>query len=166
MSKRRHGNDNWYALDYEERRILMKGHATTGRKYSGRILQLITGSTGLDDAEWGVTLLAKDTIDIKAIVYEMRFDPVSVRYGELGTSIGMQILDEIFKRLSSDQNRRSLYLPTAQGGSGSKVPLPQGPATKNPCCSSKSKKGPKRKLPPKSNPGREGPEDREHTACK
>ena len=101
MSKRRHGNDNWYALDYEERRILMKGHATTGRKYSGRILQLITGSTGLDDAEWGVTLLAKDTIDIKAIVYEMRFDPVSVRYGEFGDFyIGMQMpLDEIFRRL-------------------------------------------------------------------
>ena len=79
----------------------MKGHATTGRKYSGRILQLITGSTGLDDAEWGVTLLAKDTIDIKSIVYEMRFDTVSVRYGEFGDFyIGMQMpLDEIFKRL-------------------------------------------------------------------
>lgn len=101
MSKRRQGDDNWYALGYEERRNLMKGHATTGRKYSGRILQLITGSTGLDDAEWGVTLLAKDTSDIKAIVYEMRFDPVSVRYGEFGDFyIGMQMpLDEIFRRL-------------------------------------------------------------------
>jgi chlorite dismutase len=101
MSKRRQGEDNWYALDYDERRRLMKGHATTGRKYSGRILQLITGSTGLDDAEWGVTLLAKDTIDIKAIVYEMRFDPVSVRYGEFGDFyIGMQMpLDELFRRL-------------------------------------------------------------------
>lgn len=101
MSKRRQGDDNWYGLDYEDRRNLMKGHATTGRKYSGRILQLITGSTGLDDAEWGVTLLAKDTIDIKSIVYEMRFDTVSVRYGEFGDFyIGMQMpLDEIFKRL-------------------------------------------------------------------
>ena len=101
MSKRRQGEDNWYALGYEERRNLMKGHATTGRKYSGRILQLITGSTGLDDAEWGVTLLAKDTCDIKDIVYEMRFDPVSVRYGEFGDFyIGMQMpLDEIFRRL-------------------------------------------------------------------
>jgi chlorite dismutase len=101
MSKRRLGDDNWYALDYDARRLLMKGHATTGRKYSGRILQLITGSTGLDDAEWGVTLLAKDTIDIKEIVYEMRFDPVSVKYGEFGDFyIGMQMpLDEIFKRL-------------------------------------------------------------------
>jgi chlorite dismutase len=101
MSKRRLGDDNWYALDFEARRELMKGHAATGRKYSGRILQLITGSTGLDDAEWGVTLLAKDTYDIKAIVYEMRFDPVSVRFGEFGDFyIGMQLpLDELFRRL-------------------------------------------------------------------
>ena len=61
MSKRRQGEDNWYTLDFEVRRNLMKGHAATGRRYSGRILQLITGSTGLDDAEWGVTLLARDT---------------------------------------------------------------------------------------------------------
>lgn len=101
MSKRRSGDDNWYGLDYDARRELMKGHATTGRKYSGKILQLITGSTGLDDAEWGVTLLAKDTFDIKAIVYEMRFDPVSVRYGEFGDFyIGMQLpLDELFRRV-------------------------------------------------------------------
>ena len=101
MSKRRSGKDNWYSLDYEERRILMKSHATTGRKYSGRILQLITGSTGLDDAEWGVTLLAKDTIDIKNIVYEMRFDTVSARYADFGDFyIGLPLpLDELFRRL-------------------------------------------------------------------
>ena len=101
MSKRRLGNDNWYALDSEARKQLMKGHATTGRKYSGRILQLITGSTGLDEAEWGVTLLAKDTMDIKAIVYEMRFDEVSVRFGEFGDFyIGMLLpLDELFRRV-------------------------------------------------------------------
>ncbi|MCA9797078.1 MAG: chlorite dismutase family protein, partial [Candidatus Eremiobacteraeota bacterium] len=64
MSKRRLGADNWYSLDFETRRQLMGGHARTGRAYSGRILQLITGSTGLDEYEWGVTLLAKDTIDI------------------------------------------------------------------------------------------------------
>ena len=101
MSKRRSGEDNWYALDFEARRTLMKGHAVTGRKYSGRILQLITGSTGLDDYEWGVTLLAKDTIDLKDIVYEMRFDTVSARYAEFGDFyIGMQLpLDELFRRL-------------------------------------------------------------------
>jgi len=101
MSKRRNGADNWYSLDFETRRKLMAGHAKTGRAYSGRILQLITGSTGLDTHEWGVTLLAKDPIDIKSIVYEMRFDEVSARYGEFGDFyIGMQLpLDELFRRV-------------------------------------------------------------------
>ncbi|MEI7927643.1 MAG: hydrogen peroxide-dependent heme synthase [Verrucomicrobiales bacterium] len=101
MSKRRSGNDNWYSLDYEARRKLMAGHARVGRTYSGRILQLITGSTGLDEYEWGVTLLAKDTIDVKAIVYEMRFDEVSARYADFGDFyIGMQLpLDELFRRI-------------------------------------------------------------------
>jgi peroxiredoxin len=101
MSKRRLGQDNWYSLDFETRRKLMSGHAKTGRAYSGRILQLITGSTGLDEYEWGVTLLAKDTIDVKSIVYEMRFDEVSARYGEFGDFyIGMQLpLDVLFRRI-------------------------------------------------------------------
>ena len=101
MSKRRTGADNWYSLPYESRRELMGGHARTGRAYSGRILQLITGSTGLDEYEWGVTLLAKDTIDIKSNVYEMRFDEVSAKYAEFGDFyIGMQLpLDELFRRV-------------------------------------------------------------------
>jgi len=101
MSKRRNGGDNWYALDYETRRKLMAGHAKVGRTYSGRILQLITGSTGLDEFEWGVTLLAKDTSDIKSIVYEMRFDEVTARFGEFGDFyIGMQLpLDVLFRRI-------------------------------------------------------------------
>jgi chlorite dismutase len=101
MSKRRSGADNWYSLDYETRRDLMMGHAKTGRAYSGRILQLITGSTGLDSHEWGVTLLAKDPMDIKSIVYDMRFDEVSARYGEFGDFyIGMQLpLDELFRQV-------------------------------------------------------------------
>jgi chlorite dismutase len=101
MSKRRNGGDNWYALDFEARKKLMAGHAKVGRTYSGRILQLITGSTGLDEFEWGVTLLAKDTIDVKSIVYEMRFDEVTARYGEFGDFyIGMQLpLDVLFRRI-------------------------------------------------------------------
>jgi peroxiredoxin len=101
MSKRRSGGDNWYSLDFAKRRELMAGHARVGRTYSGRILQLITGSTGLDEYEWGVTLLAKDTIDIKSIVYEMRFDEVSARYAEFGDFyIGLQLpLDVLFRRL-------------------------------------------------------------------
>ena len=52
----------------------MGGHAKVGREFAGKVKQLITGSTGLDDAEWGVTLFARDTFQIKKIVYEMRFD--------------------------------------------------------------------------------------------
>ena len=62
----------------------MAGHARVGRTYAGRVLQLITGSTGIDDWEWGVTLLADDPAALKEIVYEMRFDPVSARYAEFG----------------------------------------------------------------------------------
>jgi hydrogen peroxide-dependent heme synthase len=85
MSKRRAGNDNWYSLEFAARKKLMSGHARVGRKYAGRISQLITGSTGLDDWEWGVTLMAHQVDALKEIVYEMRFDEVSARYGEFGT---------------------------------------------------------------------------------
>jgi hydrogen peroxide-dependent heme synthase len=84
MSKRRAEGANWYSLPFDERRELMQGHARVGRRYAGRVLQLITGATGLDDWEWGVTLLADDPATIKEIVYEMRFDEVSARYGEFG----------------------------------------------------------------------------------
>lgn len=84
MSKRRAEGANWYSLPFAERRELMMGHARVGRRYAGRVLQLITGATGLDDWEWGVTLLADDPVAIKEIVYEMRFDEVSARYGEFG----------------------------------------------------------------------------------
>jgi chlorite dismutase len=100
MSKRRAEQRNWYALPYDERRKLMKGHATVGREFAGKVKQLITGSTGLDDAEWGVTLFARDTFQIKAIVYKMRFDPVSAEYADFGEFyIGIQLpLDELFRR--------------------------------------------------------------------
>ena len=84
MNKRREGNDNWYMLDFPARRRLMGGHARVGRKYAGRISQLITGSVGLDDWEWGVTLMAHQIDALKHIVYEMRFDEVSARYAEFG----------------------------------------------------------------------------------
>jgi chlorite dismutase len=84
MNKKRSGGDNWYSLDFDTRKKLMGGHAKTGRKYAGRISQLITGSTGVDDWEWGVTLMAHQLDAVKDIVYEMRFDEVSARYGEFG----------------------------------------------------------------------------------
>jgi hydrogen peroxide-dependent heme synthase len=101
MSKRREDGDNWYAMGFDARKKLMEGHAKVGRKYHGRIRQLITGSTGLDEREWFVTLQAKDSFDVKAIVYEMRFDPVSARYADFGDFfIGLQLpLAEIFRRL-------------------------------------------------------------------
>ncbi|MBA3881136.1 MAG: heme-dependent peroxidase [Chthoniobacterales bacterium] len=101
MSKRRGERRNWYSLPFEERRKLMLGHGAVGRQYAGKVKQLITGSSGLDDAEWGVTLFASDTFQIKSIVYQMRFDPVSAEYGEFGEFyIGLQLpLDELFRRL-------------------------------------------------------------------
>ena len=84
MSKRRGEQRNWYALPFEERRNSCSATRTVGRQYAGKVKQLITGSTGLDDAEWGVTLFARDTFQIKAIVYEMRFDPVSAEYADFG----------------------------------------------------------------------------------
>jgi peroxiredoxin len=103
MSKRRAGaGQNWYALDFASRKKLMGGHARVGRKYSGRVLQLITGSTGLDDMEWGVTLFARTTSEIKEIVYDMRFDAVSAQYAEFGEFfVGLQMpLDSLFARLN------------------------------------------------------------------
>jgi chlorite dismutase len=84
MSKSRLPGANWFDLDFEERKRLMRGHATTGRAYAGRVLQLITGATGLDDWEWGVTLLADDPVAVKEIVYEMRFDAASAKYALFG----------------------------------------------------------------------------------
>jgi chlorite dismutase len=84
MSKRRAHPDNWYALPVEQRNRLMREHGLTGRGYANRVFQIITGSTGLDDWEWGVTLFAADPIEFKRIVTEMRYDEASTRYGEFG----------------------------------------------------------------------------------
>jgi chlorite dismutase len=86
MSKRRLPGDgnNWYALPYDERKGLMLGHGATGRLFHRRILQLVTGSTGIDDWEWGVTLFGVGPDDIKDCVYTMRYDEASARYAEFG----------------------------------------------------------------------------------
>jgi len=84
MSRRRTGNDNWYLLDYERRKSLMISHGMVGREYAGRVVQLVTGSSGLDDYEWGVSLFAVTPDDLKSVVYRMRFDLASARYGEFG----------------------------------------------------------------------------------
>ena len=84
MSKRRAPEQNWFALPYEERLELMFEHGKSGRTFAGRIVQLVTGSTGLDDYEWGVTLFGKHPDDLKDCVYTMRFDRASAQYAEFG----------------------------------------------------------------------------------
>ncbi len=84
MSKRRAPEQNWYTTPFDRRKELMYEHGTSGRKFAGRLVQLITGSTGLDDYEWGVTLFAQHLDDLKEVVYTMRFDEASAIYAEFG----------------------------------------------------------------------------------
>jgi len=89
MDKRRGERDeaNWYVRPFAERKELMAAHGDIGRKYAGRVTQMITGSVGLDDHEWGVTLFADDPLQFKKLVYEMRFDEASARFAEFGSFI-------------------------------------------------------------------------------
>jgi len=84
MNKRRNAGQNWYALTLDERSRLMYTHGLTGRRYAGRIMQVISGAIGLDAWEWGVTLFGKDPLDFKKLVTDMRFDEVSAVYAEFG----------------------------------------------------------------------------------
>jgi peroxiredoxin len=84
MSKKREAHANWFTLPFEDRSTLMHEHGASGRKFAGRILQLITGSAGLDDYEWGVTLFGQRPDDLKDVVYTMRFDKASADYAEFG----------------------------------------------------------------------------------
>jgi len=84
MNKRRTDTDNWYMLPLEERQRLMHEHGLIGRRYAGQVTQIISGSIGFDDWEWGVDLFADDPLVFKKLVYEMRFDESSARYAEFG----------------------------------------------------------------------------------
>ena len=84
MTKRREAENNWYRLEYDERQELMYEHGASGRKFAGRIVQLITASTGLDDWEWGVTLFGVKLDDLKDTVYTMRYDTASALYADFG----------------------------------------------------------------------------------
>lgn len=84
MNKARRDQNNWYLLGFDERKQMMGGHLVTGRKFAGKVKQLVTGSFGLDAWEWGVTLFADDPYYLKKILYDMRFDRVSAVYGEFG----------------------------------------------------------------------------------
>lgn len=93
MDKKRDGDDNWYMLNMDTRKKLMYDHGMIGRQYAGKIKQIISGSVGFDDYEWGVTLFSDDVLQFKKIVYEMRFDEASARYGEFGSFFVGTLLD-------------------------------------------------------------------------
>ena len=84
MNKRRGEKVNWYTLSIEERRDMMRGHGRIGHKYHETVTQVIGGSIGLDDWEWGVSLHANDALVFKKLIYEMRFDPASALFAEFG----------------------------------------------------------------------------------
>ena len=84
MAKARRDQDNWYRLDFEQRKKYMIAHGNAGRRFADRVTQLITTCTGIDDWEWGVTLFSRDLKAIRDIVYELRYDPASAIYGLFG----------------------------------------------------------------------------------
>ncbi|HVV36293.1 MAG TPA: chlorite dismutase family protein [Acidimicrobiales bacterium] len=102
MSKRRGETDNWFSLPYDERSELMHGHGKTGRTFAGRVLQVITGSAGLDDWEWAVSLFAVNPDDLKEVVYTMRFDEASAKYAEFGPFITglISTVEEVVARVA------------------------------------------------------------------
>jgi hydrogen peroxide-dependent heme synthase len=84
MNKRRGEHKNWYAEPVEDRGRMMRDHGVIGRHYAGAVTQIISGSIGFDDWEWGVDLFADDPLVFKKLIYEMRFDEASAWYAEFG----------------------------------------------------------------------------------
>ncbi len=84
MDKKRGENRNWYTAPIEQRRDMMREHGMIGRGYAGRVKQIISGSIGFDDWEWGVDLFADDPKVFKQLIYEMRFDEASAVYAAFG----------------------------------------------------------------------------------
>jgi hydrogen peroxide-dependent heme synthase len=106
MNKRRAGADNWYMLPLEERQRLMHDHGMIGRRYAGQVNQIISGSIGFDDWEWGVDLFADDPLVFKKLVYEMRFDESSARYAEFGPfHLGIRLMPSEVDRLMATKKR-------------------------------------------------------------
>jgi hydrogen peroxide-dependent heme synthase len=84
MNKRRGETQNWYSESFEKRASMMREHGMIGRGYAGKVTQVISGSIGYDDWEWGVDLFAQDPLVFKKLIYEMRFDEASARFAEFG----------------------------------------------------------------------------------
>jgi hydrogen peroxide-dependent heme synthase len=110
MNKRRGEVVNWYSEGFERRAEMMLEHGKVGREYAGRVTQIISGSIGFDDWEWGVDLFADDALTFKKLIYEMRFDEASAKFAEFGPFyVGLQFpLDAIGTFLKGD-------LPAARG---------------------------------------------------
>jgi chlorite dismutase len=85
MDRRRGEQKNWYQVPFEDRQLMMQDHGAIGRRYAGTVKQIITGSIGFDDWEWGVDLFAEDPLVFKRLIYEMRFDQVSAIYALFGS---------------------------------------------------------------------------------
>ena len=84
MNKRRGEAINWYSESFDRRASMMREHGMIGRHYAGRVTQVISGSIGFDDWEWGVDLFAQDPLVFKKLIYEMRFDEASAKFAEFG----------------------------------------------------------------------------------
>jgi hydrogen peroxide-dependent heme synthase len=107
MSKRRGETEgsNWFAMPFEERKAMMYGHGAVGRTFAGRIVQVITGSTGVDDWEWGVTLFGVRPDDLKDCVYTMRFDEGSARFAEFGPFLTGMVgtVEDVLAQITADE---------------------------------------------------------------
>lgn len=92
MNRRRGEEKNWYREPMAERQRMMREHGAVGRRYAGQVKQIISGSIGFDDWEWGVDLFADDPLAFKKLIYEMRFDEVSAVYAEFGSfHVGLRL---------------------------------------------------------------------------
>lgn len=109
MNKRRGETLNWYTVEFQRRAEMMLEHGKVGREYAGKVTQIITGSIGFDDWEWGVDLFADDPVTFKKLIYEMRFDEASAKYGEFGPFYtGLQFSPEELPKLLEGELPRML----------------------------------------------------------
>ena len=97
MDRKRDEQKNWYTIPFADRQRMMHDHGMIGRRYADQVRQIITGSIGMDDWEWGVTLFAEEPVVFKKLIYEMRFDEVSADYALFGQFyIGLRLqLDKL-----------------------------------------------------------------------
>jgi chlorite dismutase len=107
MNKRRGESRNWYRVPFQERAEMMREHGVVGRHYAGEVTQIISGSIGFDDWEWGVDLFADDPLVFKKLIYEMRFDRASAEFAEFGPFyVGLQFAAGQLARLLAGETPR------------------------------------------------------------